>query len=99
MYLTGLETGILFVAGASAAVLRSPVQVHNDNKLNLQPSLAGNGNFQRVLGSPPGGAHSTGTPVRDFMNIIYVSSFYDVLSGMVALSFWIASFQTRFPII
>jgi hypothetical protein len=84
MYLTGLKTGILFVAGASAAVLRSPVQVHSGNKLNLQPSLAGNENFQRVLGSPPSGTHSTGAPIRDFMNIIYVSSSYGVLSGMVA---------------
>jgi hypothetical protein len=84
MYFTGLEAGILFVAGASAAVLRSPIQVRNGNNLNLQPSLAGNGNFQRVLGSPPSGAHSTGAPIRDFMNIIYVSSPCGVLSGIVA---------------
>lgn len=84
MYFTGLEAGILFVAGASAAVLRSPIQVRDGNNLNLQPSLAGNGNFQRVLGSPPGGAHSTGAPIRDFANIIYVSSPCGVLSGIVA---------------
>jgi len=84
MYFTGLEAGILFVAGASAAVLRSPIQVRNDNNPNLQPSLAGNGNFQRVLGSPPSETHSTGAPIRDFMNIIYVSSPCGVLSGIVA---------------
>ena len=84
MYFTGLEAGILLVVGASAAVLRSPIQVRNGNNLNLQPGLAGNGNFQRVLSSPPGGAHSTGAPIRDFMNIIYVSSPCGVLLGIVA---------------
>lgn len=84
MYFTGLEAGILFVAGASAAVLRSPIQVRNGNNLNLQPSFVGNGNFQRVLGSPPGGAHSTGALIRDIMNVIYVSSPCGVLSGIVA---------------
>jgi hypothetical protein len=84
MYFTGLETGILFVAGASAAVFRSEIQVRNGNNLNLWPSLAGNGNFQRVLDSPPGGAHSTGAPIRDFMNIIYVSSPCGVLLGIDA---------------
>jgi hypothetical protein len=40
MYFTGLEVGILFVAGASAAALRSPIEVRNGNNLNLQLSLA-----------------------------------------------------------
>lgn len=73
MYFTGLKAGILFVAGASAAVLRSAVQARNGNNLNLQPSLADYGNFQRVMASPPGEAHPTGAPIRDFISVIYVS--------------------------